>query len=162
MHLTATGHLFGWTEQLTGRGFGMVRAEWIPLFPTPHSPPCVPHAHLKSENGGLQDRYSIPPSIFPQHISCTYGPKSAHPKRDVCLTYADTTLSIAQAGPIQNDQIFPCRDGAQGLEAPPPTVLVEPAIVLIWKTALGRSVHSAWTVAVMPRLARAPRMRPQG
>jgi hypothetical protein len=34
--------------------------------------------------------------------------------------------------------------------------------VLIWKTAPGSSVDSAWTVAVMPSAASAPRTMPQG
>ena len=34
--------------------------------------------------------------------------------------------------------------------------------VLIWKTAPGSSLVSAWTVAVMPRAASAPRTIPQG
>lgn len=34
--------------------------------------------------------------------------------------------------------------------------------LLIWNVALGSSEHSAWTVALIPMLARAPRITPQG
>ena len=47
-------------------------------------------------------------------------------------------------------------------DIPARTVYVLTGMVLIWKTAPGSSLISAWTVATMPRAASAPRTMPQG
>ncbi len=81
-------------------------------------------------------------------------------------------LSSAPAGRLPSSPLRPatardvycavCRDqGGYGLTPAAPGA-APAAAVLIWKTAPGSSLVSAWTVAVMPSAARAPRTTPQG